>query len=555
MKSVNLLLNRTQKALALYIYWLQYAMIVAGRGTGKSFIVAYIIHIVLKFMPRSKWLIVGETYKSMLESTLPSTLAALEKFNYFRDVHYVVGIKPPDSWDKPFQAVAKGYANTISFWNGTVFHLVSQDSGATSPRSLNADGIINDEALNLDKEKYDQDIAPTLRGNGDHFGHLPFHHAEFFFTSPPYGSESEWIWNVSKYYENDGFDYETIFNQLIDLQVEFIDERSKAQRQLIYKDIVIKQKELKFYTKDGVYFSQSNCFDNIRVIGLDYLEKRRRTMSDLSFTVEIMGKRQGKIEGGFYAKLDRQIHGYKGTWLNDSLGQFNNSALENLAGEGLNIDENILKSSLFDRDCISTLPLRIGVDWGGNINSLVVGQKLDSMRQFNLINCFHAKWPETLEAVFHQFGEYYRFHGNKLIYFYYDRNGNSKVANSELTYAEQAAEVLRGYGFDVIPMTSGLDAFHNDKYLLFNMLLAEATTSLPRLRFNVYNFRGALISMENTPIKEVEGKIKKNKGEEGKHLETEERATHYGDAFDSLVWGEFKDLLETESAFFSTVYR
>jgi hypothetical protein len=541
--------NRSQKRLAFNLGLVNYAVSIWPRGHGKSFIIAWLIHMILKHLPRTKWLLVGPTYKGMLEVTLPSTLRALEYFGYHRDIHYVVGLKPPDHFAKAIEPPTKGYTHTISWFTGNVFHLVSQDAAATSPRGLNADGAITDEALNLDKQKYDEEIAPTLRGNRDLFKNVPFHHGEFFFTSRPYSSEAEWLTNAGNYYLEDGHDYELLNQILVERQVEFLETQKQQERKELWGEIQELGRALKYYAKDKVFYSEAIAFDNIKVLGLDYFERNQRRMSYLKFMVEIMNKMANQVEGGFYANFSRKIHCYRGTWVEDGNGAFVNDKLFEIAEQGYRGDITKLDNSLLDRDCITTLPLRIGVDWGANINSLVVGQRIDSLKQFNFINCFHVKWPLSLHKVIENFCDYYRYHTNRILYFHYDRNGNSRKADSKETYAEQAIKIFIKNGFDVIPMTQGLDPFHNDKYLLWNLMLGEAEKEIYRLRFNRYRFNDALISMEGTKTKEKEGKIGKDKGDEGKDLETEERTTHYGDASDVLLWGEFANTL-TSSGFF-----
>jgi hypothetical protein len=144
------------------------AISIWGRGTGKSFLIAFLIDMLVKHMPRATALMVGSTFKQMLEITLPSTLHALELLGYIKDTHYFVGRTPPKSWQwpTPLMPSARGYDNCLYFYSGTVIRLVSQDRNSTSVRGFNADFVFSDEALMLDKKglttKYHPQTEETL---------------------------------------------------------------------------------------------------------------------------------------------------------------------------------------------------------------------------------------------------------------------------------------------------------------------------------------------------------------------------------------------------------
>lgn len=535
----ELRLNPAQRIMHNVCYHVQQLVVIWGRGTGKSsYGIGIVIRNIVHFLPRSKWLIVAESYKAMLENTLPSTIRALEGLGYFRDVHYVIGIKPPKYWQPPYEPPTKGFSNTITFFNGTMFQLVSQDSAATSARGLNTDGAIVDEALNLDKEQYDEEIAPTIRANQAQFTGVPFHLGQFFFSSMPYGSGAEWLTNTGKYYLSDGYDYEKLMDMLITAQIEFLDEQSMSRKELAWKECIRIRKLIKWYSKRidrvNTFYQESNTFDNIAVMGYDYISRMYRSTSELKFMTEIMNKRMNKVEGAFYSKFDRHKHTYKRHWSNLSVGVADVDVIMEAVGDEFNLDNVNRLGSSADNDCIAFQALHAGMDFGGNINCLVVGQKLETLKRFNLLKDFFVKNPETIDELADNFTEYYRYHQEKLIYLYYDQFGNQTVGNSKDTYAEQFANKLRTAGWTVILMSTGANPLHHLKYLFYGNLFGgqfDVTVLI-----NYYNCLATIQSIEGVKVKEVQGLIKKDKSKEGKNVETEERQPHLSDAVDYLLF-------------------
>ena len=145
-----------------------------GRGTGKSTILGkHIIDCVVQ-LPRSSGVLVASTYQQILTRTLPSTIAGMEQHGVYKDLHYIVGKRPPKSWNwpEPYEPPLD-YKRCIIFWNGTVINFVSQDSSSGSGRGLNTDWIVGDEAALLNEKKFQTDVVLTNRGNAKRVAHYP----------------------------------------------------------------------------------------------------------------------------------------------------------------------------------------------------------------------------------------------------------------------------------------------------------------------------------------------------------------------------------------------
>ena len=165
---------------------------VAGRGTGKSFAIGYLMDYIIRRMPRSVTAITGITYGQLLTRTLPSSFKLLNQIGYQQGANYVIGRRPPAIFKDSYEALNK-FDNIISFSNGTRFALISQSEGG-SGRGANTDFLILDEALTIDQEQYNNEVVPTNRGNNEFFGPkspnpCPRHHGFSYYTSMPTGKE------------------------------------------------------------------------------------------------------------------------------------------------------------------------------------------------------------------------------------------------------------------------------------------------------------------------------------------------------------------------------
>lgn len=512
-----------------------------GRATGKSFIIAWLMHSIIRKAPRSSWFIAGATFRQLLAVTLPSTISGLETLGYRRNVHYFLGEPPPKKYLLPYQAPLdfKHYLTFVRQGdpdNRTVgFHLVSMDKSATSPRGLNTDGGIVDERLLIEPESFRQSIGATNRGNLEHFKHVPYHHSVFDFSSMPLTSEGNYLLERANYYDIDNYDFVGIRNQLITLQLEFLRNKDVAFRKAIWEDIRKLQKKLQFYVgKSGQFYSEYNVFDNIRHVGLKYIEDQFAEMTELMFSIEMLNKREKKIEGGFYQTFDRNIHSYKGHWDYEYLDSLN-----------YNFSAIKKRNSKEDKDCYSNLPLNITADFGGKINCIIAFQHLKSLNQVNFLKNFYAKHPKILDNAYKDFCEYYKPQQNRLLNFWYDPYGNSKTGNTQKSNAEQAMDILRKGGFEVIPKSVGEhNKKHNSKYNLMNKIFAEDMyPRYPRFRFNQYNCKETIISIEQTKILEKDGIVKKDKRNEAKDNIDQSETTHFSDALDIASWDLFSPAL------------
>lgn len=532
MKTELLSLNRPQTNFVLNLGRSKYATSIWGRGAGKSAIIYWIMQMINERMPRSTWVIQGASFQQILTRTLPGTLAFAEKHGCRRDIDYFINRRPPKNYLLPYEAPLKD-DNVIYFVNhrtkcSVAFTLFSQDR--SSSRGPNRDGIICDESLLLDWDKFTTEAMATNRGNEKYFSQVPFHHGVFHFSSMPFGQNK--LTDQGKYIE-DTYDFNGLRNQVCDLQLGFMKSNSRKEKLELWADITELQKRIKFFpSKQGLYYSEYNAFDNIENLGLRYITDQYNSMSELLFAVEILNKRVTKIEDSFYPLLDRNRHTYK--------GDFNYSHLDNM---DFDFDKLVNADSRQDADCNPNLPLDVGIDFGVAINWMTVGQHIKPINQFNFIKNLYVKTPLNIDDLAMKFCEYYQHHKKKVVYLWPDGEGNIKQKNTpnHMSYVDQLKIILQRVGWQVIVMkTESTNVRHKEKYFTWSRCLSESDPKFPKIRFNLINCKELIYSMEQTgAIDYGNTDIRKNKSSEKKLIANREQATDAGDAADQIVFYKF----------------
>jgi hypothetical protein len=114
--------------LAVELSFIPHKMIIAGRGAGKSTLIANELLKYLKVMPRGKYSLNGLTYFHLKNKSVPEIQNHLERRGILRNQHYFMWHKAPKklNWSEPYSPPSD-YSNCIHFVNGFVVELNSFD--------------------------------------------------------------------------------------------------------------------------------------------------------------------------------------------------------------------------------------------------------------------------------------------------------------------------------------------------------------------------------------------------------------------------------------------
>lgn len=492
---------------------------IGGRRIGKSHgVIAPWLLRNVQYMPRATHGIVCNTYQQALTRTLPSTIMALEDMGYLRNVHFYVGVKPPPSagFAKPVREPIS-YDRTISFYNGAVCPLISQDVPGSS-NSLTLQSVVGDEAKFLDFDKLKDETFPANGGFPGQWRDCPHLNSMLFVTDMPSSKAGSWILGYKEHATEDIIEAIKIcLTQVAHLSK--LPPTSTNARQLRYY-----LESLAQLRRNAVYYREFSSIENVLILGESYIRQMKRDLPPIVFLTSIMSIRPGKLKGGFYPALSKS-HCYTA---------FNNSYLDSI---GLNPDRSLLDCRQ-DADLQANNPICIAFDYNANINWLVAGQ-VDGIH-FRTLKSFFVKYERKLREVVDDFCRYYRPHRVKEVVYYYDTTAiasNYAVNNDD--FATTICLQFEKNGWRVERKYIGNPPKHHEKYHIIDQGLKGQGGYLTPL-FNEPNNEALILSMNNTDIKVGTTGWQKDKSAE-KHAETEEDLLEFRtdgtDAWDTVYYG------------------
>ena len=501
------------------------SVIVAGRRTGKTdSIAAPFVLRNMQRMPGSTGGIVVPTFKHGLTNTIPGLLAAWKRWGFIEGLHYVVGRKPPKSFRQPI-IDPKDYEHVISFYNGSVAVIISQDRPGSS-NSLTLSWLLVDEAKFIDYAKLKDETLPANGGIKSHFGKHSFNHSIMILSDMPQTQKGSWFLHY-----RDKMDPELIAT--IEATVYEIWRIKERIRTLNAKGATVPpylkgylrrlDRDLNKMRSVAVYYREYSSIENLQLLGENYIKQMKRDLTPLTFQTSILCQRIGIAKDGFYSSM-REGHKYDA---ND------NQYLDTL---GFDYDFSALDSRA-DKDVDPDAPICIGMDYNANINWIVAGQPRD--RRLNVIKSFYVKFERKIPALVEDFCRYYASHRNKTVVFYYDATAlGSNYAVNEQDFRWVVVHEFERQGWRCEAVYLGNPMRHDEKYLLINQGFAGKQRLMPF--FNRSNNEDLILAIQSAGVSRGRNGFRKDKSGE-KLAESEEdlleHRTDGTDAFDTLYIG------------------
>lgn len=500
-------------------------VIVAGRRTGKTdSIAAPFVLRNMQRMPGSTGGIVVPTFKHGLTNTIPGLLAAWRRWGYIEGIHYVVGRKPPKSFRQPI-IDPKDYEHVISFYNGAVAVIISQDRPGSS-NSLTLSWLLVDEAKFIDYAKLKDETLPANGGIKSHFGKHSFNHSIMILSDMPQTQKGSWFLHY-----RDKMDPELIAT--IEATVYEIWRTKERIRALNAKGEPVPpylkgylrrlDRDLNKMRSVAVYYREYSSIENLQLLGENYIKQMKRDLTPLTFQTSILCQRIGIAKDGFYSSM-REGHKYDA---ND------NQYLDTL---GYDYDFSTLDSRA-DKDVDPDAPICIGMDYNANINWVVAGQPRD--RRLNVIKSFYVKFERKIPGLVEDFCRYYAEHRNKTVVYYYDATAlGSNYAVNDQDFHYNVVKEFERHGWRVESVYLGNPMHHDEKYLLINNAFAGKQRLMPF--FNRTNNEDLILAVQSAGVSRGRNGFHKDKSGE-KLAESEEdlleHRTDGTDAFDTLYIG------------------
>ena len=522
--------------------------VAVARGSGKTDLLGKYEANNMQTMPRCMRLLLNPSYRKTVTDLLPGVIISWEAMGYKRDIDFVVGnsdIPKKKKWPEPYYVPEAQYRQFLIHWrSGASLRIGSADRKVTL-NGLNLDGITVDEAKLVPETIFNETLKTNRANPNRSWSDLPQHNSIVCFTDKYWNRKNaDWIMKKKKLADKPALKNIYILQtQLNAMAYATADGVSYSNPDLAIRIIKLLNK----IRNETVAFFEAAAYVNIPAISPSFILQMKRNMGENEFRTSMLNHDiiRSDSKEYFYPLLSEDVHGY----IADNFGK-----LDNLEFDFASLGRT---DCTFDTDCDRELPLEISVDWGGNINTLVVFQEKGNSE--NAINSFFAKHPEGIKELAKKFSDYYRPHPLKRIKLDYDPSGNNKVANGPETLAEEFVRYLRNYGWEVEMMHLGV---HNNpryqvRYDLFKMILQHGRMhdpKFPYLWINKNNCKEVFISMLDAGLKKWEKKLKKDKSSEKPNSGIlPEHATNFSDCVDYHMMRKYGHLLSDTIAIPSTL--
>ena len=500
-------------------------VIVAGRRTGKTdSIAAPFVLRNMQRMPGSTGGIVVPTFKHGLTNTLPGLLAAWKRWGFLSGVHYVVGRKPPKSFKRPI-IEPNDYEHVISFYNGSIAVIISQDRPGSS-NSLTLSWLLVDEAKFIDYQKLKDETLPANGGIKSYFGKHSFNHSIMILSDMPQTQKGSWFLHYRDKMDDELI--KTIEGTVYEIwrtkeRIRSLNARGEQVPPYLKGYLRRLDTSLNKMRSVAVYYREYSSIENLQLLGENYIKQMKRDLTPLTFQTSILCQRIGIAKDGFYSSM-KEAHKYNASdfaYL-DTLGyDFDPAAIDCRA----------------DADVDPDAPICIGMDYNANINWIVAGQPKG--RRLNVIKSFYVKFERKIPALVDDFCRYYAEHRNKTVVFYYDATAlGSNYAVNEQDFRWVVTHEFERHGWQVEAVYIGNPMRHDEKYLLINQGFAGKQRLMPF--FNRQNNDDLILAIQAAGVARGRNGFRKDKGGE-KLAESEEdlleHRTDGTDAFDTLYIG------------------
>ena len=457
-----------------------FKMFLGGRGSGKTTTEGAEQYRCMKKMPRSRGFLASSTYAQLLTNTLPAVEMKWAEMGLAEGEDYVIGVKPPRNFTKCLDE-PRDYKNVVSWANGRRIQMMSMDRPDLQRGGTYTDGAADEAAL-IPHEHVTKVMIPSLRGFVREFN-TPLRGVLRCYTSIPWKPRGYWT----------------------------LDYQDKAMSQ-----------------PDMYHFSEANAYDNIHVLGQDYLTRLEAELPYLEFLVEVMNQRVRKVADAFYHKFDAERHTYS-------------PGYDYTEGErGIAVDKRKdpdgIKDAHYKRDEV----LDISLDFSGFFNCLTVWQEShenDGRTKRRVEYCLRQLFVKSSEGkvgeLVDKFCATYANHKFKVVRLWGEPRGHDAKADTRQTMFQQIQERMVRHGWQVeIRVKPGQVKAHKERNYFMNEVLAETNIALPIVRFNDATCKDAIIAMQVTAVRDD---YQKDKSKESDRAFPQEHAPHFTDTADYYI--------------------
>lgn len=555
MNNVQLLANIIDPNM-LYAEW--------ARATGKTegVIVPRLIR-VANDMPGELSFLVHKTYVALMTNVWPNIQASFSRpvivngkqramLEY--GIDYVVGeSKLPSHFRRPRYPIA--YAkHSVIFRNGAHLQLVSSDQ-PESVAGRNAVHAFVEEMKHNSGEKLKSRLFPSLRGGGAEIRKSAYYEGVTGVSDTARVDLGEDAWfeeyenkmdkqlideiaNVSFALNQSSYKIYKLKAELRNTKNPVLIEQIRLENQRLQSFIARWKPRLADMRRNAIYYIRASSFCNKDILGAKFFKTQLDTLDMDEFLTAICAIRHKEVTNKFFTSYDHERHQFKDSYIYNQILK-------------LDLKDMFTLTARYLKHYNKREPLFVGYD-PGNFSSLIVGQKKEYGRRFDIIKEFWAYIPDDQQSLANQM---YSFFGtdavNKVIHLYPDRAGNKTREEIEQITTDSLAmkAALESYGFSVILYNEGAPIiYHWQQFRLCQLLFGEKLSSLPIVRIDENECPNLCSAILISPLKRTNGKIELDKSSEVKES-TRRRpglTTQLPSAMIYLLYGLYADVIKSE---------
>jgi hypothetical protein len=278
----------------------------------------------------------------------------------------------------------------------------------------------------------------------------------------------------------------------------------------------------------------ASSLQNINVLGPDYFEDLLGILDVDDFRISVLNQRVRRSKQMFYSDLSENLHGYY-PQVSSFLSK-NEFDFQKLDQRDCRMDEE------FD---FEHGILHLGYDSGARFNCMVVANYNRDSRSLSIINAIGVRHPMKIRDCVMEFKRYYQYHGRKECFVYYDQTQIGQNSLNESTVSETVISGLEDSQFGSWIVHRGYvrqSPTHEIRHQLWSNVLTGKDEDVLWFKYNVLNASNWYDSCIAASVVKEAGKLKKDKSSERKNHKggydvPPEKATHFSEAADILLYG------------------
>ncbi|MCD6566514.1 MAG: hypothetical protein J7K53_11305 [Bacteroidales bacterium] len=538
-----------------------------SRGTGKTTnMQAVRSFLTAKNIPGGLSVFYNATYIGAQQRTVANTIAGWKKLGLVEGQDYVRNIRPPKSFSDNPDYDPTVWKNIITFRNGHIFVIGSNDSpGLVNSLTING-GIFVDECRFINEPLMRQDLYPAIRGE-DKFGkYNPFFKSRTYTSDMPFiHDESDWLFDFEKLMNKEqiiliaqaSVKVEKVKNKIVkhqklyqqaqkyDIKNKYLNKINSLNRTLQKKQFALNKIRMAYLGKKGsVYYDTGSFLANIAILKKEYFFDNVDIRNQLVAKTSFLNIRPQEVENKFYSQISSKHF---------IIGHFDNYKIQEFGIADVESKSPLLAKHILDYD--PNKPIDVEFDYG-DMCSCSISQTFG--REERYIASFEVLLPFHIDDLIDIINDFLTHHVHKVIHVYKDPSGNYQKNRKKQVYGEQTIQKLKALGWftiDKCPVGS-INPSHDAKHTLINAILRETNSRMPLIRIiretnkqleNSLNKAPRIIKFNRDGVKQ----ILKDKSSE-KLLKLEDKplnSTDHSDHFDIKLWHKYNHLLPYPNLF------